>query len=117
MPVREDADATGNPRGGTFADIFTLRIGTSSAQPVTRSANLDGWPSWGRAKRRTRSRHTVVLSAPCSSASHFSREQRPRLVLRLLDIVKVDPLLIGLVEVGLVVAAGAAYLSTRRTAD
>lgn len=43
-----DANATGNPRGGTFADIFTLRIGTTAAQPVTRTANLDGWPSWGR---------------------------------------------------------------------
>ena len=43
-----DADATTNPRGGTFADVFTLRLGGGAAQPVTRTANLDGWPSWGR---------------------------------------------------------------------
>jgi Tol biopolymer transport system component len=44
-----DADATANPRGGTFADIFTLRLGSNSPKPVTRTANLDGWPSWGAA--------------------------------------------------------------------
>lgn len=42
-----DNDAAPNPRGGTFADIFTMRLGTSDQTPVTRSANLDGWPSWG----------------------------------------------------------------------
>jgi Tol biopolymer transport system component len=36
-----------NPRGGTFADVFTTRLGTQSLTPVTRTANLDGWPSWG----------------------------------------------------------------------
>lgn len=44
-----DADATPNPRGGTFADIFTLRLDGDTPQPVTHSANLDGWPSWGNA--------------------------------------------------------------------
>ena len=43
-----DANATPNPRGGTFADIYTLRLDGGTKQPVTRSANLDGWPSWGR---------------------------------------------------------------------
>ena len=42
-----DNDATPNPRGGTFADVFTMQIGTNLQHPVTRSANLDGWPSWG----------------------------------------------------------------------
>jgi Tol biopolymer transport system component len=42
-----DAGATPNPRGGTFADIFTLRLDGGSPQPVTHSVNLDGWPSWG----------------------------------------------------------------------
>ena len=44
-----DANATPNPRGGTFADIFTLRLDGGRPKPVTRSANLDGWPSWGNA--------------------------------------------------------------------
>jgi Tol biopolymer transport system component len=42
-----DAGATPNPRGGTFADVFTMRLGTTKQTPVTRSPNLDGWPSWG----------------------------------------------------------------------
>jgi Tol biopolymer transport system component len=42
-----DEQGTPNPRGGTFADIFTTRLGTTKQTPVTRSANLDGWPSWG----------------------------------------------------------------------
>lgn len=42
-----DANATSNPRGGTFADIFTMRLGTHSQHRLTRTANLDGWPSWG----------------------------------------------------------------------
>jgi Tol biopolymer transport system component len=44
-----DANATPNPRGGTFADIFTLRLDGGNPQPVTHSVNLDGWPSWGNA--------------------------------------------------------------------
>ncbi len=43
-----DEDATLNPRGNTFADVFTIRLGTTAAAPVTRTANLDGWPTWGR---------------------------------------------------------------------
>ena len=42
-----DNDATPNPRGGTFADVFTMQLGTTLQHPVTRAANLDGWPSWG----------------------------------------------------------------------
>ena len=42
-----DEDGTPNPRGGTFADVFTMQRGTNLQHPVTRSANLDGWPSWG----------------------------------------------------------------------
>ena len=42
-----DKDATPNPRGGTFADVVTMQLGTNVSHPVTRSANLDGWPSWG----------------------------------------------------------------------
>jgi Tol biopolymer transport system component len=45
-----DANAAANPRGGTFADVFTMRLGTSSQHPVTRTANLDGWPSWGSSR-------------------------------------------------------------------
>ena len=44
-----DADGTPNPRGGTFADVFTMRLATEVKTPVSRSANLDGWPSWGSA--------------------------------------------------------------------
>lgn len=42
-----DRDATPNPAGGTFADVFTMDLGTQVSTPVTRSVNLDGWPSWG----------------------------------------------------------------------
>ena len=42
-----DNDATLNPRGGTFADVFTMQLGTTLQHPVTDTANLDGWPSWG----------------------------------------------------------------------
>jgi Tol biopolymer transport system component len=42
-----DNDATPNPGGGTFADVFTMQLGTTLQHPVTRAANLDGWPSWG----------------------------------------------------------------------
>jgi Tol biopolymer transport system component len=42
-----DLNGVLNPRGGTFADVFTTRLGTQSLTPVTRTANLDGWPSWG----------------------------------------------------------------------
>ena len=45
-----DADGAPNPRGGTFADVFTLRLGTGGKTRVSRSANLDGWPSWGSAR-------------------------------------------------------------------
>ena len=45
-----DYNGTPNPRGGTFADVVTMRVGTNSLVPVTRSANLDGWPSWGAAR-------------------------------------------------------------------
>ena len=41
-----DNDATLNPRGGTFADVFTMQLGTTLQHPVTDTANLDGWPSW-----------------------------------------------------------------------
>jgi Tol biopolymer transport system component len=42
-----DDGATLNPLGNTFADIFTLRLGSARARQVTHSANLDGWPAWG----------------------------------------------------------------------
>jgi Tol biopolymer transport system component len=42
-----DYNGTPDPLGGTFADVVTMRLGTDSPVPVTRSANLDGWPSWG----------------------------------------------------------------------
>ena len=42
-----DENGTPNPRGGTFADVFTMQLGTNVQHPVTRSANLDGWPTWG----------------------------------------------------------------------
>lgn len=44
-----DADATPNPRGGTFADIYTQPLAGGSKEQVTHVANLDGWPSWGNA--------------------------------------------------------------------
>ena len=44
-----DRGATPNPRGGTFADIFTMRLGDSTTTQVTHAANLDGWPTWGPA--------------------------------------------------------------------
>jgi Tol biopolymer transport system component len=42
-----DEDATANPRGGTFADVFTMRLDSGALTHVTHAANLDGWPSWG----------------------------------------------------------------------
>jgi Tol biopolymer transport system component len=42
-----DEDGALNPRGGTFADVFMMRLAGTKQVPVTRSANLDGWPSWG----------------------------------------------------------------------
>jgi Tol biopolymer transport system component len=42
-----DDGAVPSPRGGTFADVFTMQLGTTTMSPVTRSPNLDGWPSWG----------------------------------------------------------------------
>ena len=42
-----DEGGTPNPRGGTFADVFTMQLGTNLKHPVTRSENLDGWPNWG----------------------------------------------------------------------
>ncbi len=44
-----DNDATPNPRGTTSADVFTMQLGITAKEPVTRAANLDGWPSWGAA--------------------------------------------------------------------
>jgi Tol biopolymer transport system component len=44
-----DRSGAPNPRGGRFADVFTMRLGTDLQVPVTRTANLDGWPSWGPA--------------------------------------------------------------------
>jgi Tol biopolymer transport system component len=45
-----DSGGTANPLGKTFADIFTIRIDGTSLTPVTRTANLDGWPTWGPAR-------------------------------------------------------------------
>ena len=42
-----DRASTPNPHGGTFADVFTMRLGKHPPKPVNRSANLDGWPTWG----------------------------------------------------------------------
>jgi TolB protein len=44
-----DKGATSDPKGGTFADIVTLRLGGGKLTYVTHTANLDGWPTWGRA--------------------------------------------------------------------
>jgi Tol biopolymer transport system component len=41
-----DLNGAPNPRGGTFADVFTTRLGTKTQTPVTHSTNLDGWPTW-----------------------------------------------------------------------
>ena len=42
-----DLRATANDRGGTAADVFVMRLGTDALAPVTRTPNLDGWPTWG----------------------------------------------------------------------
>ena len=43
-----DRASTPNPHGGTFADVFTMRLGKHPPKPVSRSANLaHGWPTWG----------------------------------------------------------------------
>ena len=44
--------AAANPRGSTFADIVTMRLGAHALTYVTRTPNLDGWPSWGNAPTR-----------------------------------------------------------------
>jgi Tol biopolymer transport system component len=45
-----DSQATANPLApNPFADIFTVRTDGTNFSPVTRTANLDGWPSWGAA--------------------------------------------------------------------
>lgn len=44
--------AAANPRGSTFADIVTMRLGAPTLAYVTRTPNLDGWPSWGNAPAR-----------------------------------------------------------------
>jgi hypothetical protein len=45
-----DSEATANLRAPRpFADIFTTRIDGTNLTPVTRTANLDGWPTWGPA--------------------------------------------------------------------
>lgn len=40
--------ATNDGATGSFADIFTLDLATGARAQVTHTANLDGWPSWGR---------------------------------------------------------------------
>jgi Tol biopolymer transport system component len=42
-----DAGAAANPHGSTFADIVTMPLGSHALTYVTRTPNLDGWPSWG----------------------------------------------------------------------
>jgi Tol biopolymer transport system component len=42
-----DYGATVNPLGKTFADIVVMQIGSNKLTQVTRTANLDGWPTWG----------------------------------------------------------------------
>jgi Tol biopolymer transport system component len=45
-----DSQATANPRAPQpFADVFTTRIDGTNLTPITRTANLDGWPTWGPA--------------------------------------------------------------------
>jgi Tol biopolymer transport system component len=44
-----DENATANPHGNTFADIYTMNLTSGATKPVTRTANLDGWPTWGPA--------------------------------------------------------------------
>ena len=45
-----DVRATPNPRGGTFADIYTAMLGSDTFTAVTRTANLELNPAWGRAE-------------------------------------------------------------------
>jgi Tol biopolymer transport system component len=42
-----DEDGTPNPRGGTFAEVVTMKLTDRLTAHVTGSPNLDGWPSWG----------------------------------------------------------------------
>jgi hypothetical protein len=40
--------ATNDGATGSFADIFTLDLATARRIQVTRTPDLDGWPTWGR---------------------------------------------------------------------
>jgi Tol biopolymer transport system component len=42
--------ATDDGAVGLFADIFTQQLSSGRLVPVTRSRNLDGWPTWGGAR-------------------------------------------------------------------
>ena len=43
-----DSGATANPLAPRpFADVVTMRTDGTNLTPVTRTANLDGWPTWG----------------------------------------------------------------------
>jgi TolB protein len=45
-----DSQATANPHAPRpSADIFTMRTDGTNVTPITRTANLDGWPAWGPA--------------------------------------------------------------------
>jgi TolB protein len=44
-----DAAATANPRAALpFADVFTAHLDGTNVRQVTHTANLDGWPTWGK---------------------------------------------------------------------
>ena len=42
-----DYRATASPRYSTFADVVVMQIGSNKLTHVTRTVNLDGWPTWG----------------------------------------------------------------------
>lgn len=48
--IATDQAATPNPAGNTFADVVLLPLDGGALRPVTRSPNLDGWPTWGAAR-------------------------------------------------------------------
>lgn len=47
-----DYGATVSPLYSTFADIVVMQIGSNKLTRVTRTVNLDGWPTWGPALPR-----------------------------------------------------------------
>ena len=74
-----DLRATANDRGGTAADVFVMRLGTDALAPVTRTPNLDGWPTWGaHSAGRASGRRQPALrcASPCSGRSEAGTTAR-----------------------------------------